>query len=185
MAQEAANVRVGITGGVRSAPVGTTPPVDPSTPYATGWEEYGFISEDGVTESFTSESTDIRAWQNGALVRTVNSKTDATFKFVVIETNKRVLADYRPGSTATSAAGVTTTTVKAIQPNPRAFAFDILDGDVHIRKVVPRGEITERGDIVYQSGEPIGYEMTVKVYPSSDGTLYIEYTDDPAAAVTP
>src|SRR5687768_11806245 len=74
MALDAANVRVGITGGVRSAAVGTTAPTDPTSAYGAGWNEYGYISEDGVEETFTSESTDIRAWQNGVLVRTVNSR---------------------------------------------------------------------------------------------------------------
>jgi hypothetical protein len=27
-----------------------------------------------------------------------------------------------------------------------------------------------------------GYELTITVYPASDGTLYKEITDDPAAA---
>lgn len=184
MALESANVRVAITGGVRSAPVGTTAPVNPTDAYAAGWLEYGYISEDGVTETFTSESTDIRAWQNGALVRTINSKTDAMFKFVVLETNKVIKADFFPGSTIGTTTGITTTTVKAVQPNPRAFALDILDGSVHIRKIIPRGEITTRGDLVYKNDEPIGYEVTIKVYPASDGTLYIEYTDDPAVAVS-
>jgi hypothetical protein len=183
MTLESGNVRVGITGGVRSATVGTTAPTDPTASYGVGWSEYGYISEDGVEETFTSESTDIRAWQNGALVRTINSKTDAMFKFVVLETNKTILADYRPGSTVGTAAGVTTTTVKAIQPNPRAFAIDIVDGSIHTRKIIPRGEITERGAIVYKNDEPIGYEVTIKVYPASDGTLYVEYSDDPAVAV--
>lgn len=183
MALDSANARVAITGGVRSAPVGTTAPTNPTDAYAAGWLEYGYISEDGVTETFTSESTDIRAWQNGALVRTINSKTDAMFKFVVIETNKVIKADYFPGSTISSLAGVTTTVVKAVQPNPRAFSLDILDGSIHIRKIIPRGEITERGDIVYKNDEVIAYEVTIKVYPASDGTLYVEYTDDPAVVV--
>lgn len=183
MADESANVRVGITGSVRSAPIGTVAPTDPTSAYAAGWVSWGYVSEDGVTENFTSESTDIRAWQNGALVRTINSKTDVTFKLVVLETNKSIMADYRPGSSPSSAAGITTTAVKAIAPNPRAFALDLIDGSVRIRKIIPRGEISERGEIMYKNDEPIGYEVTIKVYPAADGTLYLEYTDDPAAIV--
>lgn len=184
MALDAANVRVGITGGVRSAPVGTTAPTNPTDAYGAGWAEYGYISEDGVEETFTSESTDIRAWQNGVLVRTVNSKTDAMFKFVVIETNKNILADFRPGSSVSTAAGITTTTVKPITPNARAFSLDVVDGSYNTRKVIPRGEIVDRGAIVYKNDEAIGYEVTIKVYPASDGTLYLEYSNDPAVAVS-
>jgi len=184
MALDAANVRVGITGGVRSAAVGTTAPTDPTSAYGAGWNEYGYISEDGVEETFTSESTDIRAWQNGVLVRTVNSKTDAMFKFMVIETNKTILADFRPGSTVSTSAGVTTTTVKPIAPNPKAFALDVIDGTYNTRKIIPRGEIVDRGPVTYKTDEAIGYEITIKAYPASDGTLYVEYSNDPAVAVS-
>jgi hypothetical protein len=184
MALDAANVRVGITGGVRSAPVGTTAPTNPTDAYGAGWVEYGYVGEDGVEETFTAESTDIRAWQNGVLVRTVNSKTDATFKFMVIETNKNILADFRPGSTVSTSGGVTTTTVKPINPNPRAFALDVIDGSYNTRKIIPRGEIVDRGPITYKTDEAIGYEITIKAYPASDGTLYVEYSNDPAVAVS-
>lgn len=184
MALDAANVRVGITGGVRSAPVGTTAPTDPTSAYAAGWVEYGYVGEDGVEETFTADSTDIRAWQNGVLVRTVNSKTDATFKLMVIETNKAILADFRPGSSVSTNTGITTTTVKPISPNPRAFAIDVVDGSYHTRKIIPRGEIVDRGAVVYKNDEAIGYEITIKAYPASDGTLYVEYSDDPAVAVS-
>lgn len=184
MALDAANVRVGITGGVRSAPVGTTAPTNPTDAYGVGWNEYGYVGEDGVEETFTSESTDIRAWQNGVLVRTVNSKTDAMFKFMVIETNKTILADFRPGSSVSTNTGITTTVVKPISPNPKAFSIDVIDGAYNTRKIIPRGEIVDRGPITYKTDEAIGYEITIKAYPASDGTLYIEYSNDPAVAVS-
>lgn len=178
-----ANVKVGITGGVRTAPVGTTAPTTPTAAYAAGWLELGYISEDGVTENFTTDTTDIKAWQNGVTVRTVISESDVTFQFTVIETTLTAWELFYPGSTFETATGVTTKTVKAPTPNPRAFAIDVVDGSVHYRKIIPRGEVTERGEIVYVNDEPIGYNMTIKCYPDSAGTLYIELSDDPAVEV--
>jgi hypothetical protein len=42
--------------------------------------------------------------------------------------------------------------------------FHIIDGANLKRIYVAEGEITERGDTVYASGEPIGQEITVTAY---------------------
>lgn len=180
------NVRVAITGGVRVAPPGTALPTTPVATYNAAFDELGYLSEDGITEANSDDRTVIKAWQNGTTVRRVLSSTETTFAFTVIETNPVVWALYYPGSElAAVAAGDavhTTLTVKVPAADPRAFAFDVLDGDSAQRILVPKGEISERGDVVYKNDEPIGYEMTMTCYPDEDGVVMIKLTNDDAFA---
>lgn len=178
------NVTVAITGGARYSPVGTTAPTTPTAAYAAGWLEMGYISEDGITESGNVETTEIKAWQNGTTVRKVISAYDLVFKLTVITKDKDIWALWYPGSTIATAAGVTTTTVKAPTSDPKAFGFDVVDGAKHERILVPKGEVTSRGDIVYKSDEPIGFELEITAYRASDGTVAIKLTDDAAMAVS-
>lgn len=177
------NVRAGLTGGIRVAAVGTTAPTTAVATYAAGWAELGYISDDGITESLDTDVSEIKAWQDGATVRKITSKADLTFKFTVLETNKDVWSLWYPGSTIATATGTTTVTVKAPTPDPRAFAFDVTDGSKHTRIIVPKGEISERGDLVYKNSEAVGYEFTMTCYRASDGTVAIKISDDAAVAV--
>jgi hypothetical protein len=182
-APNTSNVLVGLTGGVRVAPVGTTAPATSIATYAAGWTELGYISEDGITESNSSDATEIKAFQGGVTVRKVISSSETTFAFTIIETNKDVWALYYPGSTFATATGTTTATIKVPAADPRAFAFDVVDGARHYRILVPKGEISERGDLVYKNDEAVGYEFTMTCYPASDGTVMIKLSDDAAVAV--
>lgn len=177
------NVRVGITGGVRVGAVGVTAPTTPTAAYAVGWKELGYLGEDGIEEAPNEDRSEIKAWQGGAIVRRVISSSETTFKFTVIETNADVWGLYYPGSDLATTTGVTTLTVKVPSPDPRAFAFDVIDGDVHTRILVPKGEISDKGSLVYKNDEPVGYEFTMTCYPASDGTVMLKLTDDTAVAV--
>lgn len=67
--------------------------------------------------------------------------------------------------------------VLAPTADPRAFVLDVIDGTKHIRIYVPNGEVSERGDIVYANGEPIGYDVTITCYPVN-GVVLTKFSDD-------
>jgi hypothetical protein len=140
-------VLVALTGAVLSAPAGTAGPVDPTTAWAAAWINLGWISEDGVTESYSDDSNEIKAWQGGTTVRTVITGSTATYQFTAIETNKEVLARYHKGSTVTADVGNTFSTIEiaSAQADSRAWGFDVVDGVNHIRIILERAEVTERG----------------------------------------
>jgi hypothetical protein len=57
----------------------------------------------------------------------------------------------------------------------KSFVIDVVDGSDLLRIYIPEGEVSEVGDVVYASGEPIGYEVTVRAYPNAtlDGSAQI------------
>jgi hypothetical protein len=176
----AAAVRVAVTGAAYVAPVGTAAPTDATSALNAAFIDLGYVGEDGVTEAYEDEVTDIKAWQGGAIVRSVISGSKATLKFKMIETKGEVLEAYHKGSlVVATASGKWKLEVEAATPDPRAWALDVVDGTKHIRLYASNAEVTERGEIVYASTEAIGYEVTVTLYPDVNGVLMTKFTDDP------
>lgn len=168
MATNAANVEVAVSGEVLVGATSATAPTGTGSS-TTGFTGTGYVSEDGVTETRDRSSDDIKAWQNAATVRTVVTDATLTYSFTLIETTKTGTELYYGGSlTQTGTEGSI-----VIQPSAtggrKSFIIDVIDGADLIRTYIPQGEVTEVGDKVYASGEPIGYEVTVTAYP--DATL--------------
>jgi hypothetical protein len=186
MAGDVDNPRIWLNADVYVADLGTTAPVDVVAAWAAGWEFIGLLGEDGMTEAREQDSTDHYAW-GSILVRNVRSRHKRTFVVNALEDTHLVFGLLNPGSTALTSAGptpptgTTTRTVKVPTSDPRAFGFELVDGDLTKRIVIPRGEVTEVGDRTFSDSEMDMRELTITVYPTSDGTLYTEITDDPQA----
>ena len=176
-----ANPRIWTDADVYVADVGSTAPTDTATAWAAAWEAVGLLSEDGLSEARDDDETDHFAY-GSILVRTTRSKHKRTMVVTVLEDNPVVFDLVNPGSTAATATGTTTRTVKVPQPNPKAFGLELRDGDVTMRRVIPRGEAFVSADVEVTDSAMRQYELTINVYPAADGTLYIELTDDPQAA---
>lgn len=185
MANNAAAVRVGgggpnASGAIAVAPVGSTGPTDSTSALDAAFKTLGLVSEDGVTESYSDDTTEVRAWQGGTVVRTIISGSSATLHFTLLETRGEVLKAYHKGSTvAVTGAGGWKVDVKAASADPRAWVIDVVDGTKHIRLYAPNAEVSERGDIVYSGGDPIGYELTITCYPDANSVLLTKLADDP------
>lgn len=171
MALDATKVRVGVTGKVMFAPTGTALPTTSIATPNVAFVDVGYIGEDGVTQSIAEDSTDIKAWQDGAVVRKVQTSHDVTFTFVMIESNAASLKAYYGNYTS----GVIQ--IKGDVLPHQAMLLDVIDGTHEIRVVLPDAQITERGDVVYANGEAIGYEVTVTAYPDSGGVKAYKYVD--------
>ncbi|MFI1099797.1 hypothetical protein [Streptomyces melanogenes] len=185
MSLNANAVRVAITGAAYVAPPKSKLPTDATGLWDAAFTDIGWISDDGITESNSADTSEVKGWQVGQTVRKVISSSEMTFSFTAIETSKTVLELYHKGSKVVTTSGKSVLSIKAPGPDRRTFGFDVIDGNSHIRIVVPDGEVTETGDITYKGDEAIGYELTITAYPGPDGTVAIKYSDDPAWGSTP
>lgn len=172
------NVRVGVTGELNVAPVGTAAPTTSVSALNASFIGLGYVSEDGVTETYEDTVEDIVAWQGATVVRSTTTESKATLQLTLIETKGETLELYHKGSAVeVVSAGQWKIDVLAPTADPRAFVLDVLDGTKHIRIYVPSGEVSDRGEIVYANGEPVGYDITITAYPV-DGVVLTKFSDD-------
>jgi len=179
MATVSDNVRVGVTGAIYVAPEGTTLPTDATSPLNAAFDELGFVDENGVTEAQGTSVTNIKAWQNSAVVRKILTEHDLTYAFAALETNPVVLETYY-GNYTDGPDGVVEITGEVL-PN-LCWVIDVLDGDSTTRIVVPEGQITSPGNVVYGATDAVKYPMTLSAFPDDDGVkAYIYYNTSGAS----
>ena len=172
-------VRSGDVGDVYVAPVGSTLPDDVTTALDAAFEQTGLISTDGMTETYKVTKNVIKAWQRKAGVRTLTPETEWTFKFVALESSPLIHELFYGGDT-TVTAGVARS---AVANNPvgteRAFVFEFVDGDVVDRFVIPKGDITDRGDLKRSADDATMYELTITVLGTTADDLGYKLSNDP------
>ena len=180
MANTVSNVTAGkpkIGGAVFRAALGTTLPTDATTALDAAFASMGYCSEDGVVNSNSPDTSEIRAWGGDIVLTPQESKTD-TFQLTLLEVlNVDVLkAVYGEDNvTGTLQAGIT---VKANSQEVEAgsWAVDMVLRDGAIKRVViPNGKITEIGDITYSDSDAVGYELTITGFADAAGQTHYEY----------
>lgn len=145
--------------------------------------EVGAISEDGVTEATSQDRTDVFIWQNNTLARRIPGQFVKTWTFAAAETNLVTLGVQFPGSTITQTAEGVTVAEKPPVTDIRGWVLHGIDGTRGLRLVVPQGEVTERGDVVWSAGGVTVYEWTLSGYVDTSGVVaYRYYVDDALAA---
>lgn len=185
MSGDTDNARIWLGADVYTAPEDTAAPDDLTDAWGAGWEVLGLLSQDGLTESRSESQTDHWAWGN-TLVRSTRRQHKRTFQVTALEDNLTVFELANPGSTSDTTGGVTTRTVVVPQKDVRAFGFEFVDGDIMKRRIIPKGEVTAVGDVVYSDDGIAMTPLTITAYPydfTEDGVpmLYRDITDDPAA----
>lgn len=172
MALDSSQVRVAPFGHVYVAPVGTVAPVDVTAAFAAGWKELGYLDEDGVGITPSTDVTDIMAWQSLLAVKTSLTGLDLTLEFNLIQVNQNTTALYFFGQAWVVAAGLATMTMSS---NPaldeRALAVEWTDdANFTNRLIVPRGLVTDRQQLTLKRSEAVAMGVTFKAL-DDNGTM--------------
>ena len=168
MAKDRDNVRIygDDASGVWVADKGTTGPTSLAAP-GVGYEEVGWLGEDGVDLDRSEDVSEFKAWQGGSTLRKKVTSQEDTFKFVALEETALTMGLYYKGVTATTATGVDTYVIAdQAASDERAWVVDFYDGDVQKRYVVPSGEVTGRATVSHKNSDLTMYEFTVSIYGS-------------------
>ena len=173
------------TGGVWGGPLGSAIPADEVVALNAAIKAYGYIGEDGLTETVGRSTEKVKAW-GGDTVKVLQTDFSVTYSFTFLESaNAEVLkAVFGAANVTVTPATSTTGTKIAVKRNSeplphQVFVFEIKDGNARNRIVVPDGQITEIGDITYNDGGVISYEVTVEAfYNEAIGGQSVSYTDD-------
>lgn len=180
MANNSANVTAGkprIGGGIYIAPAGTTLPTDAKTALSSDFLALGYVSEDGVVNSNSPESENIKAW-GGDNVLTIMTSREDTFTFTLIEVmNINVLKLVYGDDNVTGAlsTGITVTANNGDLESHVIVIDTILKGGVMQRTVIPAGTVSEVGDITYKDDEAVGFETTVSCEADASGNTHYTY----------
>lgn len=164
-------------GGIYRAAAGTTLPTDATTSLAAAFKEIGYISEDGVTNSISKTTNEIKEWGGDTVDSEVSEQTDQfTFKSIEsmnVDTLKAVFGD----TNVTESTGAITILVKAGAFGEGVWVIDVAQKGGRLKRIViPDGKITALGDIVYNGSEAVGYDITLSAfYDSTTGGTHKEY----------
>lgn len=156
-----------------------TLPTNGTSPLSADFFGVGALTEDGITEALSQDVTDIFIWQGGALGRRIKGQSAKTWAFAGAETNLITLGLHFSGSVITQTVEGATVAEKPPGTDVRPWVLHCIDGDRLMRVVIPRGEITERGDMPINSQGLTIYDWTLSGYVDDSGNwAYRYYVDD-------
>lgn len=182
----ASNVSAGkpkVTGAIYVAPKGTALPVTPEEELSSAFENLGYCSDAGLTNSTNLETNNIKAW-GGDTVLVIQSSKEDTFNFVLLEIKNVAVLKFIYGMSNVSGdleTGIIIT-VNNKDVDQVSIVIDmILSGNILKRIVIPTASISEVGDLTYSDEDAVGYDTTVNCIPDSAGNTHYEYMIQAAA----
>lgn len=169
----------GIKGGYAfNAPVGTPLPTDIETPLDAAFENSGFISEDGWTESLDTSSDNIKD-MNGDTVDTYSSENTETLAMTLIEMSKNALSvQYGHKNVTEDDKMLTVKHNWGDAEESRAWVLElVLKNGRRWRKCIESAKLTELGEFQGNSSNVAGREVTLTYQVDKDGNGCIDYIE--------
>lgn len=166
-----------VGGAVFVGPTSLTLPTDAVSELASGFEGMGYCSDEGMTQSQEVNSEEVKAWGGDTVLVTEDDKSE-TWKLTFIEMmNINVLKEIYGAANVSGTLETGISIASGTEPHEaRAWVVDtILKNGVLKRTVIPKGVITEIGDVVYNDTDPVGYPVTIKATSDSNGKYHYEY----------
>ena len=167
-----------VGGALFRAPAGTALPTDAVTALAEAYKCLGYVSEDGVTNSTSIDSDEVKAWGGDTVLTLQTGKTD-TFQLALLESLnvdalKSYFGDDNVTGTDTDSGLVIKCNSKELQSSVWVVEM-IAAGNIPHRVVIPNAKPTEMEDITYVDNESVSLGMTLTALPDSDGNTHYEY----------
>jgi hypothetical protein len=168
--------------GLWIAPYPTVPPGNDED-FGGQWVSLGYASEDGPTVSSSTDTTDMRAWQSLAPLRSVITGRTVTIGFQLLQWNAVNLGLYWDVDTPVIAAdGTFRFDVRSDQAGARhTIGLDVEDGPNRIRMIFPRVQLNATGDMQFQRGSLAVLDVTFAAL-ETEGTLLTVLGRIPSAA---
>ena len=189
MAVNANNVFVGspdqsVTGAILSGPANSLPAADFIDDVdISGLFDSGYVNEDGVTITPEDTTESIKDW-SGAEIRRILTEFTGTIAWTHLELSAGAARNYFgddfvevQAATVSSGTQMRASLGKN-ELDTKRWVFKVKDGDRRVLVVVPRGQITSRGEIPLTATGAITLPVELATYPDADGQNIYIYTDD-------
>lgn len=165
-----------VSGAMFSAPLGTALPTDATSALNAAFNDLGYVSEDGVTNSVNLESTSVKDW-GGNKVLTIQTSKDDQFKAKLIEsTNIYAIREVYGETNATKSSGMITVKSNATELSYKSYVIDMALSNGGIRRIVlPKAKVSSVGEINYKNNDAVGYDITWDTALDSSGNSHYEY----------
>lgn len=176
--KNADNIRVygDLTSEVFLAPKGSTLPIALTTDPAAPFVGLGWISEDGVNLSISTDVEKFKGWQGGATLRTKVTGVEKTFTVTALEEAPGITELYYGHAPVTAAANVTGTAPnkvakidlpEGIGTIERAAVIKFVDGGVQKWLCCSNVQVSERGEVSHVNADMTAYEFTFDIIGAS------------------
>lgn len=169
----------GVSGGYFfSAPSTATVPTDFSTALPSDFVCLGYISEDGVTESIETDTTNLKD-MNGDDVYVATSSRTETITATLLEVAAAPLKEiYGQDMVEVDQSGNITAKHGGHTSPKRVYVLELVLRDGRQwRQVVPAGQVTEVGELSLAAGEGAGRQVTITCNVDSTGVSVYDYIE--------
>lgn len=183
---DAGEIRVGTTGNLYVAPVGTAAPPDPPAAWPVAWVDLGALSEDGAAMTPSMAVNEIKIWQSAYTVRRVVTDRGMEWKVTVMQRNAATFMLAMGGGLieeTTTGSGV----FRFTPPPPstideRAFGLEVRENLIVDRYYLRRGIVSATGDVMFRRGEATRFDLTISALGDDTNVTWELVTNDAGMA---
>jgi hypothetical protein len=163
--------------------VGSVLPTDAIADLDPAFIGLGYATEDGATLTVTPEVSDFMAWQSRSPVRREKTSQEIQVAIALMQWNEVTVPVAFGGGEVTGSAGSYRYDLPRDDAalDERAMILDAIDGDMHMRWVFPRGNVTDAVEAQFQRSNPAALPITFKALAPGEGESPGYFLTDSAA----
>lgn len=154
---------------------------DPSKALPEAFRGLGYITDDGIVESFSMDSEEKKD-MNGTTVKVLRTSRSKSYKFTLMQTNAETLkVVYGDDNVVVGDDGLRSVTDNAKGTADSLYALWFITDETeteieYTRVFIVNGSISEVGDIVWLGTDIKKYEITIAAQPDENGNTAYMYT---------